>query len=141
MAQASVEIPAGLVARVRDSVALLYEAAAEGLHLALRTRAEQGGSLELVRRQRERLAALDALLVQAGWWAEPGLVAGEGPVELTASRELLHDTVLGALIDAGERLALECGRSWHGDGGLQGVRAAATEVIALDGLLGRLAPR
>jgi hypothetical protein len=139
MAEASVEIPAGLAARVRDSLVLLYEASAEGLHLALRSHPERDPPTDDVRAQRERLAGLDALLVQIGWWADSCLPAGAEPVELIGPRELVHDALHGALIDAGERLALACGEGWRGDAGLEDVRAAAKEVIALDGLLGGLA--
>jgi hypothetical protein len=139
MAEASVEIPAGLAARVRASLVLLYEASAEGLHLALRAHPERDPPPEDVRAQRDRLAGLDALLVQIGWWAEPGLQPCVAPVELSGPRELVHDAIHGALIDAGERLAMACGEAWRADGGLEDVRAAAMEVIALDRLLGRLA--
>jgi hypothetical protein len=138
MAEASVEIPAELVARIRASVVLLYQAAVEGLLFALRAHAERDGPIEDLRRQRERLARLDALLVQVGWWAEPGLDAGGAAVELIAPPEILHDALYGALIDAGERLALACGESWRADGGLECVRAAAVEVIAIDRLLGQV---
>jgi hypothetical protein len=139
MAEASVEIPPGLAVRVRASLVLLYEASAEGLHLALRAQPERDPPAEDVRAQRDRLAGLDALLVQIGWWAEPGVGAGAEPVELSGPLELLHDAVHGALIDAGERLALSCGERWRADVGLEDVRAAAAEVMALDKLLGRLA--
>jgi hypothetical protein len=138
MAEATVEIPAALVARVRDSVVMLYSATAEGLHLALRAHAERDGPLEDVRRQRERLALLDALLARLGWWAGPLPERAGAGVALTAAPELLRDALHGALIDAGERLALACDESWRADGGLQAVRAAAEEVIALDRLLGEL---
>jgi hypothetical protein len=138
MAEASVEIPAELAARVRVSLVLLYEASAEGLHLALRAHPESDPPSEDVLAQRERLAALDALLVQIGWWAEPRSRGDVEPVELSGPRELVHDALHGALIDAGERLALACGERCGVDGGLEDVRAAAMEVIALDGLLGGL---
>jgi hypothetical protein len=143
MAEASVHIPAGLVARVRDSLVLLYEASAEGLHLALRVHPERDPPTEDVRAQRERLAGLDALLVQIGWWADWCLPAGTEPVELSGPRELVHDALHGALIDAGERLAVACGEGRPAEGGAptgpERVRAAAMEVIALDGLLGEIA--
>lgn len=136
MAEASVEVPAGLVARVRASAVLLYAAAAEGLHLVLRAQSERDGPLEEARRQRERLAHLDALLARLGWWAEPP-TEGEA-IEVTAPAEVLHDALYGAMIDAGERLALACGESWRSDGSVEEVRESAAEVIALDRLVARI---
>jgi hypothetical protein len=138
MAEASVEIPAELAARVRASLVLLYEASAEGLHLALRTQPERDPPTDDVRAQRERLAGLDALLVQLGWWADRCLPAGAGPVELSGPRELLQDALHGALIDAGEQLALACGAGGRAESGTEDVPPAAREVIALDGLLAGL---
>jgi hypothetical protein len=143
MAEASVEIPAGLVARVRESVVLLYAATAEGLHLALRAHGERDGPGEEVLLQRERLGRLDALLARMGWWRSgrgEGRVParGGGALRLTAPADVLHDALYGALIDAGERLALACGESWRADGGLEEVREAAADVIALDRLLGEV---
>jgi hypothetical protein len=133
MAQASVEVPAGLAEAVRDTVVLLYHATVEGLHLALRSQVEGGhGPSEEVLRGRARLADLDAMLAQLGWWsrATPG-----GDVELSAPRDVLHDALYGTLIEAGERLAAACGEGWRDSGCPHQVRAAAMEVIALDGLL------
>jgi hypothetical protein len=137
MAEASVEIPAGLADRVRDSVALLYEAAAEGLHLALRAGAGTGVALEEVRQQRDRLARLDTLLVRLGWWSEAARQE-VADVRLEAPYDLLGDALHGALIDAGERLALACGAGRRDSGRPADVRAAAMDVIALDGLLAEL---
>jgi hypothetical protein len=160
MAQASVGIPAVLVAPVRESAVLLYQSTVEALHFALgatmpRGEAAREAPHEDVRRQRERLTRLDALLVQLGWWreAEPERAPGEaraagaeapggeagpaaGDVELRAPREILRDVLYGALIDAGERLAVACGESWRAEAGLDRIRGAAMEVIALDRLLG-----
>jgi hypothetical protein len=138
MAEASVEIPAELAARVRESLVLLYEASAEGLHLALREHPERDPPPEDVHAQRERLGELDALLVQMGWWAEPRPRPGTEPVALHGPRDLLHDALHGALIDAGERLALACGAGRRADGGIEDVRPAAREVIVLDRLLAGL---
>jgi hypothetical protein len=132
MAEASVEVPAGLVTRVRDSVVLLHEAAAEGLHLALRAHGERDGPGEEVLLQRERVARLDALLERMGWWSGR---RPRGAVELTAPAEILTDALHGALIDAGERLALACGGGRRVDGDPVDVREAAAEVIALDRLI------
>lgn len=138
MAPASVEIPAPLVGAVRGSVVLLYESAVEALHFALRSRAEHGEPHDETQRCRARVAELDALLVQLGWWADPAPEGIAGRVELSAPRGVLHDAVYGGLIDAGERLAVACGECWRAGAGPEKVRAAAVEVIALDRLLADL---
>jgi hypothetical protein len=129
MARTSVEVPAPLVGVVRETVVLLYHSTVEALHFALRACLDDGPDpSEEAMRGRDRLAELDALLVRLGWW---GGAATTGSVTLTASREVLHDALYGSLIEAGDRLAAACG-----DGrGSRAVRAAAMEVIALDGLL------
>lgn len=144
MAQACLKIPEGLVDRLRETVVLLYGATAEALHLALRAHTQGDESLEEVHEHRARLAELDALLGRLGWW-QPGRegAAGSGAavgadLEVGAPREILHDALYGALIDAGERLAVACDGAWRGEDSLDTVRAAATEVIALDRLLGGL---
>lgn len=138
MTPASVEVPGALVAPVRECVVLLYQAAVEALHFVLRAHADRGAPLDEVQRQRARVAQLDDLLRQLGWPSEPAPEGGGGGLELSAPRDLLHDVLYGALIDAGERLAAACGESWRADAGLEAVRAAAVEVIALDRLLARL---
>lgn len=138
MALASVEVPAGLVAAVRGSLVLLYHGTVEALHFALRSHAEDGESSEEILRCRARLAGLDALLTQLGWWSDVAPAAAVGEVELTGSREILHDALYGALIDSGERLAVTCGETWRGDADPEEVRAAAVKVIALDRLLAGL---
>jgi hypothetical protein len=133
MAQASVEVPAGLVRAVRETVVLLYHSTAEALHFSLRSHVERGEPRDEAVRCRARLAELDAMLVRLGWWgeAEPP----EGDVELTAGRDVLHDALYGSLIEAGERLAAACGEGRRDGACPDRVRAAAMEVIALDGLL------
>jgi hypothetical protein len=136
MERTSVVVPTELAARVRDSVVLLYEAAAESLHVALRAHGERDGPFDDVRRQRERLACLDALLGQLGWWDGRAPEGAGGEVELNAPPEVLHDAVYGALIDAGEHLAVAYGEGRGAERGLEEVRAAAAkELIALDRLL------
>jgi hypothetical protein len=103
-------------------VLLLYEATAESLHLALKARA-----LDEVRLHRRRLDELDELL--------RALEPDERATELSATRDLIHDALYGALIDAGERLAEASTRSWRGELPLERVQAAAEEVLAIDGLL------
>ncbi len=127
---AQVAVPAGLVRCVRETGLLLYGATAEALQLAI------GGdaAVEELRRHRERLTGLGALLDQLGWEDE---VAQRG-VELVAPPDVLGDVLHGALIDAGERLAAACGAGWRGDDDAASVRAAAREVIALDRLLREL---
>jgi hypothetical protein len=142
MAEVAVEVPAALVQSLRETVLLLYRAALEALHLAF---GAQEASLEEVVAQRERLRGLDALLDQLGWpegvAAGPDVGAappGAGPRLLTAEAELLGDAFHGALIDAGERLAVVCAANWRGEAGSDSVRAAAREVILLDRLLREL---
>jgi hypothetical protein len=131
MARTSVEVPAALVGSVRETVVLLYHATVEALHFALSSHVVAGDPPEAAVRGRERLAELDALLVRLGWW--DGAPASD--VELSAPREILHDALYGSLIDAGERLAAACAEERWDGGGPDHVRAAAMEVIALDGLL------
>jgi hypothetical protein len=134
MRQVSVDVPAGLVSPLRETVVLLYEATVEALHFALRAGSESPGPLEEVHRHRARLAQLEELLGHLGWPSEP-LPDG---LELKGPADLLHDAVHGALIDAGERLAVACEDSWRGTGDSEGIQRAATEVIALDRLLRRV---
>jgi hypothetical protein len=131
MALASVEVPAALVAPVRETVVLLFEATVEALHLAL----ARGEPVDEVHRQRVRLAQLGALLDRLGWPPESAPEPVADYVELTAPREILHDAIYGALIDAGERLADACNRCWRGEVEPESVRREAGEVIALDRLL------
>jgi hypothetical protein len=135
MARASVQVPVALVEAVRDTVALLYYSTVEALHFSLRSHIEQGEPRDEAALCRARLADLDALLVRLGWWGE---AAPEGEVELSAPREVLHDALYGTLIEAGERLAAACGEGWQDGSCPDAVRAAAMEVIALDGLLAEL---
>jgi hypothetical protein len=130
MARVSVEVPAELVEPVRETVLLLYGATAESLQLALKARARGEGSLREIDTGRTRLAALDALLRELGGEARA--------VRVEAPRDLLHDALYGALIDAGERLAEISTRSWRGELPLERVQEAAEEVLAIDRLLREL---
>jgi hypothetical protein len=131
MALVTVEVPAALAGLLRETLILLYQATTEALHFTLREHGKRGGRLPEVHDARARLAELDGLLEQLGWSAR----CGQGPIELTATRDVLHDALYGALIDAGERLATACSRSYRDDAEWESVRAAAEEVLALDGLL------
>jgi hypothetical protein len=130
MARVSVEVPAELVTTVRETVLLLYEATAESLHLALKSRAAGEDALEEARLHRLRLDELDDLARELG--------AADGAVEVSAPRDLLHDALYGALIDAGERLAETSNRCWRGELPASRVQEAAEEVLALDALLREL---
>jgi hypothetical protein len=132
MARISVEVPAELVESIRETVLLLYGATAESVQLALRDRASNRASLEEVEAHRARLAELDALLRRLGGTPDAG------PRRVEASRDLLHDALYGALIDAGERLAETSNRSWRGELPLARVQEAAEEVLAIDRLLRQL---
>jgi len=127
MARVSVEVPAELVGRIRETVLLLYEATAESLHLALRANTEGRGSPCELHEHRMRLAQLDELLAQLRWPAATPAVH--------APADLLHDAFYGALIDAGERLAVMASSSWRGELPLERVQEAASEVLALHRLL------
>jgi hypothetical protein len=127
MAAVSVEVPSELVAPIRETVLLLYQATAESLQLALRAHSEGRGSVEEMGAHRARLAQLDELAGSLG--GQPG------PRRLRAPAELLHDAFYGALIDAGERLAVIASRSWRGELPLERVQEAAAEVLALHRLL------
>jgi hypothetical protein len=130
MARVSVEVPEELVEAVRETVLLLYQATAESLHQALRTRAEGEADTAEAHSHRARIDELDELA--------RALAAGGGAVTITASRDLLHDTLYGALIDAGERLAALSGRGWRAEVPAERIQEAAGEVLSLHALLGRL---
>jgi hypothetical protein len=127
MARVSVEVPAELVGQVRETVLLLYQATAESLHQALRARSDEEPSAGEAHLHRLRVDELDDLARLLGGAARD--------VELTGSRDLLHDVLYGALIDAGERLAETSNRAWRGELPLERVQAEAEEVLALDTLL------
>src|SRR3954464_6813409 len=103
MARVSVEVPEELVEPVRETVLLLYQATAESLHQALRSRPGGGADAAEAHSHRVRIDELDELV--------GALTAARGPVRLSASRDLVHDVLYGALIDVGERLAALSGQS------------------------------
>jgi hypothetical protein len=127
MARVSVEVPAELVRPIRETVLLLYQATAESLHLALKALAEGGSSLDEAHLHRVRLDELDELARE--------LRGDDRDTEVKAPRDLLHDILYGALIDAGERLAETSNRCWRGELPLERVQEHAEEVLALDALL------
>jgi hypothetical protein len=127
MARVLVEVPDELVGPIRETVLLLYQATAESLHLSLRAQSEGRGSPREPHEHRARLGELEALLAQLG--------SPAGPLELAGSADLLHDAFYGALIDAGERLAVTATASWRGELPLERVQEAAAEVLALHRLL------
>jgi hypothetical protein len=137
MAQVAVELPAALVPCVRETVLLQYRAALEALHLAFGALGEGATPLEEVRRGRDRLGRLDALLAGVGWPGDPVPEA----VEFAGPSDVVRDALHGSLIDAGERLAVACEGSWRGEASAGSVRSAAGEVIALDRLLRELEGR
>jgi hypothetical protein len=127
MARVSVEVPAALVGQVRETVLLLYQATAESLHAALKSRADEERPVEEIRTHRLRVDELDDLVRSLD--GEPR------DVEIAAPGELLHDVLYGALIDSGERLAEISNRAWRGELPLERVQEMAEEVLALDALL------
>ena len=130
MARVSVEVPARLMEVVRETALLLYQATAESLHQALRARTTGAAEVSEAHAHRVRLDELDDLV---------GHLSGQPrDVELSAERDLLHDTLYGALIDAGERLAEASNRCWRGELPLERIQEAAEEVLALDALLREL---
>ena len=125
MARVSVEVPAELVGRVRETVLLLYEATAESLHLALRAHSEGRGSpRELHEPPRAPGAARRA--------ARAARLAGRPRrrLELAARPSCCTTRFYGALIDAGERLAVTASSAWRGEQPLERVQEAAAEVLA-----------
>jgi hypothetical protein len=134
MTRVSVEVPAELVGPVRETVLLLYQATAESLHQALESRADGHAEVEEAHSHRLRIDELDDLAREL----VGRLAGGEQAVRLTASRDLLHDMLYGALLDAGERLADASGRSWRGELPAARIEAAAEEVLALHRMLGLL---
>jgi hypothetical protein len=125
MTRVSVEVPAELTRPVRDTVLLLLQATAESLHQALRS-----GDDGEAHSHRVRIDELDSLAMTLG-------MEGEA-VTLTAPRDLLHDALYGALIDAGERLADISGRGWRGELPAERIQEAAAEVLGLHSLLSEL---
>jgi len=126
---------------LRGHVLLLYEATAESLQLVLRADSEGRGSQEEVGAHRARLAQLGELADSLGWGAGRAGHATAAPGDprlLSAPAELLHDAFYGALIDAGERLAVAASRSWRGELPLERVQEGAAEVLALHRLLALL---
>jgi hypothetical protein len=108
MPRVSVEVPEKLVEAVRETVLLLYPGHGRVAPPGARARAEgEAGTASEAHAHRVRIDVLDELA--------RALAAGPVPVRLTASRDLLHDMLYGALIDAGERLAALSGRGWRGD--------------------------
>src|SRR5688572_19663351 len=109
MARVSVEVPAELVTQVRETVLLLYQATAESLHAALKSREteHQDAAIEEVHLHRLRIDELDDVVRRLG--GEPR------DLEVSASREVLHDVLYGALIDAGEMLSETSNRAWRGE--------------------------
>jgi hypothetical protein len=136
MAEVAVEVPAPVVPAVRDTVVLLYRATAEALQLSLEAHRESREPAREVGRHRARLEELGRMLDRLGWPGEPPEPAG--PVELRGPREVVHDALHGALIDAGERLAVACSATWHSEASEASVRELAAQVIALDGLVREL---
>ncbi len=127
MARVSVEVPAELVSQIRETVLLLYQATAESLHTALRSRADEEPAVDEAHLHRLRVDQLDDLA---------GRLTGDAhAVRVTGSRDVLHDVLYGALIDAGERLAEISNRAWRGELPLERVQESAEEVLALDALL------
>ena len=90
-----------------------------------------------MRAHRARLAQLDELAAASAGAARPGPRPGAARARgsVSAPAELLHDAFYGALIDAGERLALTTDRAWRGELALERVQQAAAEVLALHRLL------
>jgi Arc/MetJ family transcription regulator len=127
MARVSVEVPAELVTQVRETALLLYQATAESLHQVLRARDEEEPAVDEAHLHRVRADELDDLVRRLG-----GVVRD---TEVSSSRDVLHDVLYGALIDAGERLADASNRAWRGELPLERVQANAEEVLAIDALL------
>ena len=125
------EVPVALVAGLRETILLQYRATVEALHLGFADKS--AGDAELSG-GRERLRQLGELLDRLDAPPKPGARF----VRLEAAAEVLRDAVHGSLIDAGERLAVACDGAWRGESPADGVRSAAEEVVALDGLLRRL---
>jgi hypothetical protein len=136
MAEVAVEVPAPVVPAVRDTVVLLYRATAEALQLSLDAHSRGGEPAREVGRHRARLEQLGRMLDRLGWPGEP--LEAASPVELRGPREVVHDALHGALIDAGERLAVACSATWHSEASEASVRELAAQVIALDGLVREL---
>jgi hypothetical protein len=130
MSRVSVGVPQELMEPVRETVLLLYQATAESLHQALGARAEGEADTGEAHSHRARIDELDELA--------RALAVTSGPVELSAPRDLIHDVLYGALIDAGERLAALSGRGWRGGVPAERIQEAAGEVLSLHALLGGL---
>jgi hypothetical protein len=143
MAEVAVEVPAPVVPAVRDTLVLLYRATTEALQLSLDAHSQGREPAREVGRHRARLEQLGRMLDRLGWPGEPPASSAwppgaAGPVELRGPREVVHDALHGALIDAGERLAVACSATWHSEASEASVRELAAQVIALDGLVREL---
>lgn len=135
MANVALDVPAGLVAPLRESAMLLYQASAESLHHTLETEAGSESLPGEVHEHRERLTGLDAVLAQLGW---PGGAEAPKGLRVSGPPDLLQDIAYGALIDAGERLAAAC-QVGGASVASERIEALAREVIALDRLRGSTA--
>ena len=125
MTPIEVRIAVSLVARIRETTLLLFEATAEALWFALGAMSRDPGVLPEVRGHYLRLSQSAALLDQLGWTADEA----SGEATVAAAPDVLHDAVLGSLLDAGESMA----GAIHE--GAQDVQVQAREVVALDALL------
>ena len=125
MAEITVELRASLVVRFRCTVLLLFESTAEALYFTMSTLSRDPEAVAEARQHHARLGQLGGVLDQVGWAA----VRESGDVEVEASPEVLHDSILGSLLDAGETLATDL----QGDAAT--VRRLAEDVVALDRIL------
>ena len=118
----ALEVPSALVPCVRETVLLQYQAAVGGA--AARVPARGARRARRPQRCAEPASGWSSsarLLDQLGWPGEPVPPA----LEVAAPVDLLRDALHGALIDAGERLAVACEGSWRGEASPDGVRTAA----------------
>jgi hypothetical protein len=123
-------MPATVVPRVRETALLLCGATAEALHLTIRSHTEGSIEDDEIRDHRARLADLDSLLKQL----DAGAERAAEPTAVQCARDVVRDAVYGALIDAGERVAVACDASWRG-ASIDMVLGLANELTALEAVL------
>lgn len=125
-----ISLPIGVVPRVRESVLLLCGATAEGLHLTIGRHADGPVDLDEVHDSRARLDELDSLLREL----DVPFESTTNAVSVHGTVALLHDVVYGALVDAGERIAVACEASWRG-APIETVLDLASEILNLEAVL------
>jgi hypothetical protein len=102
-----VQIEPALAPSVIEALLTVYAAQADALHHATNSHLSGTRPLEEVDHARRALWETEAALDGVGWGAAPPI----GPVELSGSAQLIHDTITATVIAAADQLA-ECCREY-----------------------------